>query len=60
MVGFFIMWGNMNNSVASRIAQGIHQAKIKEIEDEIKWYEDTIRHLQVRIERLKEMKNNLQ
>lgn len=54
------MWGNMNNSVASRIAQGIHQAKIKEIEDEIKWYEDTIHHLQVRIERLKEMKNNLQ
>ena len=59
MVGFFV-GENMNNSVASRIAQGIHQAKIKEIEDEIKWYEDTIHHLQVRIERLKEMKNNLQ
>ena len=59
MVGFFV-GGNMNNSVASRITQGIHQAKIKEIEDEIKWYEDTIHHLQVRIERLKEMKNNLQ
>ena len=54
------MGENMNNSVASRIAQGIHQTKIKEIEEEIQWYEDTIHHLQVRIERLKEMKNNLQ
>lgn len=59
MVGFFV-GGNMNNSVANRIAQGIHQTKIKEIEEEIQWYEDTIHHLQVRIERLKEMKNNLQ